>query len=76
MKLEDHYDIKIELEIGQRALVFRNKCFARNLQHGIDNPYIGDIAGANLTIDHFQARGRKSGHGWTPEESGHCRGTG
>ena len=55
-------DVEIEVQIGQRALVFGNKCLARHRQHGIDDSDIGDVAGTHLTIDHFLARGRKIGH--------------
>jgi len=59
---------------GQGTLALGSKCFTRHLQHGIDNSDIGDVAGANLTIDHLLARGRKTGHLRTLKSSGHGRG--
>ena len=60
-------DIEIEVQIGQRALTCWNKCLARHREHCVDDPVIGDVAGAHLTIDHFLARGRKTGHWRTLE---------
>ena len=55
-------DIEIEVQIGQRLLVFGNEGLARHRQHGIENSDIGHVARTHLTIDHFLARGRKTGH--------------
>ena len=43
-----------------------HKGLARHVQHGIENPAVGDVAGTHLTIDHFLARGRKTGHRQNP----------
>ena len=59
-------DIQIEVQIGQRLLVFGNEGLARHRQHGIENSDIGHVARTHLTIDHFLARGRKTGHRLRP----------
>src|SRR5882672_3913291 len=43
---------------------WRDKELARHREHGVDDPDIGDVAGAYLTVDHFLAR-RRNGHGRT-----------
>jgi hypothetical protein len=42
--------------------MLRHEGLARHRQHGIEDPDIGDVCGAHLTIDHLVARGRKTGH--------------
>src|ERR1019366_1145627 len=54
----------------QRALVGRHKGLARHRQHGVENSDIGDVAGTHLAVDHFLARGRKTGHWRTLESCG------
>ena len=66
-------DIQIEVEIGERALAFRDEQLARKREHRIEDASIGDVIGAHLAIDHFLARGRETGHLRTLK-CGRCRG--
>ena len=57
----------VEIEIGQRRVALRHEALARHVQHGRDDALIGDVAGADLAVDHHAARGGKIEHRRIPE---------
>ena len=52
----------IQIRISQRGLRLRHEPFPRDLEHGGDDAWIVNVAGANLTVDHHAACGGEIHH--------------
>src|SRR5262249_49224645 len=56
----------VAIEVGELRVHLRHEALARDLQHRGDDPQIGDIAGADLAVDHHAAGRGKIHHRRNP----------